>query len=56
MGTVCATLVLLSLGAGLMQLNQDFHKLDSALGAVGNGAAAVISNLFHPSGGHGGTT
>jgi hypothetical protein len=47
----------LSLGAGLMQLNQDFHKLDGALGAVGDGAAAVIGGLFHPSlgGGHGTT-
>jgi hypothetical protein len=45
----------LSLGAGLMQLNQDFHKLDSALGGVGEGAAAVIGNLFsHSAGGGGG--
>jgi hypothetical protein len=44
----------LSLGAGFMQLNQDFHKLDSALGGVGDGAAAVIGSLFHHSGGGGG--
>jgi phage-related protein len=45
----------LSLGAGFMQLNQDFHKLDSALGGVGEGAAAVIGNLFsHSAGGGGG--
>jgi hypothetical protein len=43
-----------SLGAGFMQLNQDFHKLDSALGGVGDGAAAVIGSLFHHSAGGGG--
>jgi hypothetical protein len=37
-----------------MQLNVDFHKLDSALGGVGDGAAAVIGSLFHHSAGGGG--
>lgn len=45
----------LSLATAFLQLNQDFIKLDSALGGVGEGAAAVIGNLFsHSSGGGGG--
>ena len=43
------------LGVGLMTLNQDFHKLDIALGEVGDGAAAVVGDLFRQSiGGAGG--
>jgi hypothetical protein len=46
----------LSSGDAFMQLNQDFHKLDSALGGVGDGAAAVIGSLSHNSAGSGGVT
>jgi hypothetical protein len=53
--------VKLSLGLGLMTLGQDFHKLDVALGQVGDGASDVIVDLFRQtfragggSGGHAG--
>jgi hypothetical protein len=48
--------VKLSVGLDLMTLSQDFHKLDVALGEVGDGAAAVVGDLFRQSfggGGHG---
>jgi hypothetical protein len=49
--------VKLSVGLDLMTLSQDFHKLDIALGEVGDGAAAVVGDLFRQSfavgGGHG---
>jgi hypothetical protein len=42
------------IGASFMTLFQDFHLLDTALGKVGDGAAAVIGDLIHKpfSGGH----
>ena len=44
----------LSLGLGLMTLGQDFHKLDVALGQVGDGASDVIVDLFRQTLGGGG--
>jgi hypothetical protein len=55
--TASDSFVKLSVGLDLMTLSQDFHKLDIALGEVGDGAAAVIGDLFRQSfavgGGHG---
>jgi hypothetical protein len=46
--------VKLSLGLGLMTLGQDFHKLDVALGQLGDGASDVIVDLFRQTFGAGG--
>jgi hypothetical protein len=56
-GFTASDVVKLSVGADLMILSQDFHKLNTALGEVGDGAAAVVGDLFRQSfavgGGHG---
>jgi hypothetical protein len=44
----------LSVGADFMTLSQDFHKLNIALGEVGDVAAAVVGDLFRQSFGGGG--
>jgi hypothetical protein len=39
------------IGADFMTLSQDFHKLDTALDRLGDGAAAVVNDLFRQGGG-----